>query len=194
MVSPFSSVMVGGSSARLKAWIFMTTMPHGRMVATLKIFIDGENNMNEEWFGICAKGQTTPRGLYSLYPRAAYYALKEVHSLNPYLNGVTLQSVEDHFAGIQLMDAVIKARGDQAALVGEQTAKLRVSELRAEFTTYNTGGKYSLPLPISPIQIMLPIQINWVLITWNLTFLVLRPNPPLMYEPMLFSTFWEMLL
>jgi beta-galactosidase/beta-glucuronidase len=53
----------------------------------------GENNMNEEWFGICAKGPTSPRGLYSLYPRAAYYALKEVHTLNPYNNG-SLQGVQ----------------------------------------------------------------------------------------------------
>ncbi|MEL6926342.1 MAG: glycoside hydrolase family 2 TIM barrel-domain containing protein, partial [Bacteroidota bacterium] len=32
---------------------------------------DGENNMNEEWFGVCAKGPTNERGLYQLYPRAA---------------------------------------------------------------------------------------------------------------------------
>jgi hypothetical protein len=103
-------------------------------------FKKGENNMNEEWFGICAKGQTTPRGLYSLFPRAAYYALKEAHTLNPYCEGVTLQGVESHFAGIQLMDAVIKARGDKAALAGEQSSKLRVSELRAELSTFTTGG------------------------------------------------------
>ena len=36
-------------------------------------FEQGENNMNEEWFGICAKGPTNARGLYELYPRAAYY-------------------------------------------------------------------------------------------------------------------------
>ena len=29
----------------------------------------GENNMNEEWFGICAKGATNERGTYQLYPR-----------------------------------------------------------------------------------------------------------------------------
>jgi hypothetical protein len=100
----------------------------------------GENNMNEEWFGICAKGPTSPRGLYSLYPRAAYYALKEVHTLNPYNNG-SLQGVENHFASIQLMDAVIRARGDKAALAGEQTSKVRVSELRADFYTFLTGGR-----------------------------------------------------
>lgn len=104
-------------------------------------FVKGENNMNEEWFGICAKGQTTPRGLYSLYPRAAYYALKEAHSFDPYRNGVTTQSVDDYFASIQLMDAVIKARGDKAALVGEQSSKLRISELRADLSTFTTGGK-----------------------------------------------------
>jgi len=125
-------------------------------------FEEGENNMNEEWFGICAKGQTTPRGLYSLYPRAAYYALKEVHSLNPYLNGVTLQSVESHFASIQLMDAVIKARGDQAALVGEQTTKLRISELRAEFTTFNTGGNLiTTPDKPDPNNVTYPNQLGF---------------------------------
>ena len=64
--------------------------------------------MNEEWFGICAKGQTNPRGLYDLYPRAAYYALKEAHQLNPYAEGVTLEFVQNHFKNIQLMDAVLK--------------------------------------------------------------------------------------
>lgn len=103
-------------------------------------FTRGENNMNEEWFGICAKGQTTPRGLYALYPRAAYYALKEAHTLNPYATGMTVDGVGQHFNAIQLIDAVIKARGDKAALQGEQSQKLRVSELRAEFTTFTTGG------------------------------------------------------
>ena len=49
----------------------------------------GQNNMNEEWFGICAKGPTDARGLYDLYPRAAYYALKQVHTLDPYADGVS---------------------------------------------------------------------------------------------------------
>ncbi len=107
-------------------------------------FIDheeGGNNMNEEWFGICAKGQTDGRGLYTLYPRAAYYALKEVHSLNPLMEGVTADGVESHFAGIQLMDAVVMARGDKAALSGEKGGKLRLSEFRVNISTFQTGGK-----------------------------------------------------
>ncbi|MFI1772599.1 glycoside hydrolase family 2 TIM barrel-domain containing protein [Thalassobellus citreus] len=100
----------------------------------------GENNMNEEWFGICAKGPTSDRGLYDLYPRAAYYALKEAHQLNPYREGVTSEFVKNHFENIQLMDAVLKARGDKAALKGQGSDKIRLNNLRAEFTTFNTGG------------------------------------------------------
>jgi hypothetical protein len=99
---------------------------------------DGSNNMNEEWFGICAKGPTNSSGLYTLYPRAAYYALKQAHSINPYELGATAASVTNHFSNIQLMDAVLRARGDKAALGG--TEKIRLSNLRAEFTTFNTGG------------------------------------------------------
>ncbi len=100
----------------------------------------GENNMNEEWFGICAKGPTSSRGLYDLYPRAAYYALKEAHQLNPYGEDVDAQFVENHFNGIELMDAVLRARGDKAALDAQGGGKIKLSQLRAEFTTFNTGG------------------------------------------------------
>ncbi len=103
-------------------------------------FTQGANNMNEEWFGICAKGKTDERGLYALYPRAAYYALKEVHNLNPYEEGVTSDFVENYFANIQLTDAALRARGDKAALNAESGNKLKISELRSELTTFNTGG------------------------------------------------------
>lgn len=72
----------------------------------------GENNMNEEWFGVAAKGQTNSRGLYDLYPRAAYYALKEAHQLNPYEAGVTADFVENYFNNIELTDAVLRAPGN----------------------------------------------------------------------------------
>ena len=101
---------------------------------------EGDNNMNEEWFGICAKGPTNERGLYDLYPRAAYYALKEAHQLNPYDEGVNIDFVDNYFNNINLMDAVLRARGDRAALDSESSGKIRLSNLRAEFTTFNTGG------------------------------------------------------
>ena len=43
-----------------------------------------------------------------------------------------------HFNNIQIMDAMLRARGDKAAMGGDE--KLRISNLRAEFTSFNTGG------------------------------------------------------
>lgn len=98
----------------------------------------GENNMNEEWFGICAKGKTNERGTYLLYPRAAYYALKEAHRFNPYNTAAKTQlgMLDD----IQMADAALRARGDKAALQSEDKAKIYLSDLQANFATYNTGG------------------------------------------------------
>jgi len=128
----------------------------------LSDFAEGENNMNEEWFGICAKGPTNERGLYQLYPRAAYYALKEAHRLNPFAKGTTRASVESHFSGIQLADAVVKARGDQAALSGEQSKKVRMSELRADFYTFSTGGeRISTPKDPVPGRTAYPDQLGF---------------------------------
>lgn len=69
-------------------------------------FTKGKNNMNEEWFGICAKGPTNERGLYKLQPRAAYYALKEVHKVNPYAPGTTAKSLKAYFEVIKAEDAI----------------------------------------------------------------------------------------
>ncbi|WP_394348951.1 glycoside hydrolase family 2 TIM barrel-domain containing protein [Pareuzebyella sediminis] len=126
-----------------------------------KDFIEGENNMNEEWFGICAKGPSNERGLYDLYPRAAYYALKEAHQLNPYAEGVTLDLVENHFTNIGLMDAVLRARGDKAAL-GGSAHKISISNLRAEFTTFNTGGSLiTTPNGPDPNETTYPDQLGF---------------------------------
>ncbi|TVZ53355.1 glycosidase [Dokdonia sp. Hel_I_53] len=103
-------------------------------------FVEGQNNMNEEWFGICAKGPTNEKGLYTLYPRAAYYALKEAHNFSPFES--TASDLQNHFNNIQIMEALLKARGDQAALKASTGgSKIGISSLRAEFTTFNTGGK-----------------------------------------------------
>lgn len=120
-------------------------------------FLEGENNMNEEWFGICAKGPTNARGLYQLFPRSAYYSLKDAHQLNPYDDGITLEAVQAHFSNINLMDAVIKARGDKAALETEQLKKVRLSTLRGEITTFSTGGtNVSTPEAADPNAVSYP--------------------------------------
>ncbi|MBE0673565.1 MAG: glycosidase [Bacteroidales bacterium] len=113
-------------------------------------YVEGENNMNEEWFGICAKGPANDKGFYELYPRASYYVLKEVHQLNPYSEGQSLTSLRDHFARIMLIDSKLKARGDKAALESEKNSKIRLSRFGAEFNTFNTGGSL-ITTPATPV-------------------------------------------
>lgn len=105
-----------------------------------KDYTEGQNNMNEEWFGICAKGPTNEKGHYQLYPRAAYYVLKDIHKLNPFKEGVSNQVISSHFNETNLMDAALRARGDKAALAANDGGIIKLSNLRAEFTTFNTGG------------------------------------------------------
>jgi hypothetical protein len=112
-------------------------------------FINGENNMNEEWFGICAKGQTNERGTYELYPRAAYYALQYIHKFNPYTGNLALMNT--FFGGVSSADFALKARGDKAVLESKDKGKLYLSNLQANFTTYQTGGSLtSTPVGSNP--------------------------------------------
>ncbi len=120
----------------------------------------GENNMNEEWFGICAKGPTNERGLYTLYPRAAYYALKEAHQLNPYATGTNVSSVNSYFENIQITDAMLRARGDKAAL--ESKDKVSLSNFRAEFSTFNTyGSLITTPAQADPVEPTFPDELGF---------------------------------
>lgn len=125
-------------------------------------YAEGQNNMNEEWFGICAKGPTNERGLYTLYPRAAYYALKDVHQLNPYAAGANQKMFQDYFGNLNITNAVLQARGDKAALVGEEVSKVRLSELRAELSTFSTGGNLiSTPESADPNTLTYPDELGF---------------------------------
>jgi hypothetical protein len=79
-------------------------------------FKKGIHNMNEEWFGICAKGPTNSEGFYKLYPRAAYYALKKVHEFNPYKKSATEKLIEKHFCSIKINKTVKKAKKNKELL------------------------------------------------------------------------------
>lgn len=113
-------------------------------------YAPGLDNMNEEWFGICAKGPTDEMGHYQLYPRAAYYALKEVHKLNPYASGLTKNDLKDYFENIIIADASLRARGDKAALQGERNSKVRLSRFTADLSTFHTGGSL-ITTPNEPV-------------------------------------------
>jgi hypothetical protein len=105
-------------------------------------FRPGENNMNEEWWGITAKGAAEASGLYRVYPRAAYYALQAAFRLPPYAPSTTPDVIREHFQAIEPAAAALQARGDRAALLGESANRFRVSGLRLELEAISTGGKH----------------------------------------------------
>lgn len=103
-------------------------------------FAEGENNMNEEWFGITAKGPTNPSGYYELFPRAAYYVLQEAHRYDVYDEDASMYDLEKFFDGISVEGAALRARGDKAALQGASVDIIKLSQFTADFRTYSTGG------------------------------------------------------
>lgn len=82
---------------------------------------EGENNMNEEWFGVCAKAPADENGLYPLIPRAAYFVLESVHHFQPYRAGASIDELQQHFSTIALDEAMQRARAFQQKMNNSTT-------------------------------------------------------------------------
>ncbi len=119
-------------------------------------FVQGDNNMNEEWWGVCAKGPADNLGLYELYPRAAYYTLKSAFALPAYASTTNLAAIDSHFATIDPVAAMLAARGDHATAQSEGSARARVSGLRMQLGSVATGGRNITTPPASAPQVDLP--------------------------------------
>lgn len=104
-------------------------------------WVKGENNMNEEWFGICAKGRPDDRGLYEIYPRTAYYLLQEAFKLDPYAPDTDLETIRGYFGRLGPRQYAGKYEGDLARAKVADLEKFRVSQLRVELETFTTGGR-----------------------------------------------------
>jgi len=103
-------------------------------------FVEGNNNMNEEWWGICAKGFPDEEGLFENYPRAAYYALQDAYELDPYGANTNIAAIRSHFGRIVPALAATTGHGSRALLIAESIRRARVSGMRLELETINTGG------------------------------------------------------
>ena len=104
-------------------------------------FMKDDNNMNEEWFGIAAKGPSDKRGIYPVYPRTAYYLLKEAFKLDPYAQATTVESVRQHFGRLGAKDLAHTYAAASAQSKLAQLERARISQLRIDFETYTTGGR-----------------------------------------------------
>lgn len=47
-------------------------------------YVEGRNNMNEEWFGICGLGYPDDDGVFVAHPRMAYDVMGQIWKLDPY--------------------------------------------------------------------------------------------------------------
>lgn len=103
-------------------------------------FVRGQNNMNEEWWGIMAKGPTTSRFQFDLVPRALYFGLQEAYRLDPYAAGVDRAVIAAHFGRISVADLGLRARAGQGANAGS-SARVGVRGMRMELQTFTAGGR-----------------------------------------------------
>ena len=103
-------------------------------------FVDGQNNMNEEWFGICAKGKNDERGFYRVYPRAAYYLLQEGYKLPPYGTTTTLERIREHWSKLQPRSFGKIYASDKAELMVKDLSVARISNFVLDFSTVTSGG------------------------------------------------------
>ncbi len=108
--------------------------------AYVEDFVEGQNNMNEEWWGICAKGQPDARGMFDLYPRTAYYALQEAFKLNAYAATTSPAAIAQWFGAIEPSAYAGAYRADRAANAVGMLSMARLTNLRLGFETVSTGG------------------------------------------------------
>ena len=73
-------------------------------------YVDGKNNMNEEWFGILALGDPDADGVYTARPRIGYDLLSQIWHLDPY--ALDKKSLSRAFKAIDI-DELAKARKEK---------------------------------------------------------------------------------
>jgi beta-galactosidase len=103
-------------------------------------FVEGENNMNEEWFGITAKTRNDELGLYVSKPRPAYYVLQRAFQLDPYAPTTDLARVRAWFDSLDVRAIAVGFDAERRIEELEGTQRLRLSQLRLDFETYTTWG------------------------------------------------------
>ncbi len=90
--------------------------------------IPGENNMNEEWFGICALGYPNRDGVFVAKPRMAYYVLQKIWQIDPYNTEKSVMNKK-----IDAIDMTLLAAASNSELARREISDLRKFRL--------TGGR-----------------------------------------------------
>lgn len=73
-------------------------------------YIEGQNNMNEEWFGVVSWDYDAQQGTYYLKPRAAYFILMQAHAFDPYAQSSNPGQLKAFFKDLSIDEAAEKAK------------------------------------------------------------------------------------
>ena len=93
--------------------------------------VEGQNNMNEEWFGIVAKGHPDQNNLFDLYPRAAYFLLKDAYTISPYAEGVTDEQISAHFDALTPSDYDFEYTARVGLAQAQEATRFQVRDIQA---------------------------------------------------------------
>jgi len=83
-------------------------------------FVEGKNNMNEEWYGISRIGNIDSNGVYITEPRMAYDVLSKIWSIDPYRVSKssytqTIQNIDMEFLALRSEVRSLQSGGQQNA-------------------------------------------------------------------------------
>lgn len=103
-------------------------------------FVEGQFNMNEEWFGIAAKDPPDDQGIGGVRPRTAYYLLQAAFRLDPYAPDTTLERIRTHFGQLDPLTFAAPYKADRAEALAMENAKVRVTRLELRLESYFSEG------------------------------------------------------
>ena len=103
-------------------------------------FVEGRNNMNEEWWGIAAKGPSDDRGFIPVTPRTSYYVLQQAFRLDPYAGTTTAEVIRQSFGEIRLSDYSHRYATGRALDQVQQLRAVRLGDVRMRYESSISNG------------------------------------------------------
>jgi len=116
-----------------------------------KDFVAGDNNMNEEWFGLVSKDRPDAEGFYEVHPRSAYYLLQEAFRLDPYGADTTLTRIRSHFDRLRASDFAARYNAELALAQTAALGAVRISGAAMKLETFTTAGSAHNLRPSAPV-------------------------------------------
>ena len=103
-------------------------------------YVEGRNNMNEEWWGLAAKNWPDANNFASVTPRTAYYVLREAFALDPYAATTSADVIAQHFGSIRVSDHIHHYATGRALSEVERLSAVRLSNVRMHYESSVSRG------------------------------------------------------